>query len=214
MPAPGKCPSCGLELGPYVETRCPQCGVDLAPKSPVTAGVWLLDLMSGIFGTLFLLGCFFGFFFYTNSSSLSDLYAGQPYHATTFRVINVQYTQTQDPVLVSAYAVGMVEGQRETMDVMPYVVNLPGFHNGLPINQLELMTLVPAGTVIPVYLFPNLQGVNRIQLILARPPAENYRRLAVWTSNRAFPVIGLFGVLAALLGLARFGISRLERFAH
>jgi len=89
-----------------------------------------------------------------------------------------------------------------------------GYRRDLPIDQLELMTLVPAGTVIPVYLFPNLQGVNRIQLILARPPAENYRRLAVWTSNRAFPVIGLFGVLAALLGLARFGISRLERFAH
>jgi hypothetical protein len=214
MQASNQCPRCGLDLGEFVETHCPQCGVSLAPKSPVTAGVWLLDLMCGIFATLFVLGCFFGFFLYMNTSSLADLYAGQPYHVTTFRVMSVQYSQTYDPPLSWAYAFGMIEGHKETMDVWPYVVKLPDFHNGRPMNQLALMNLVPAGTVIPVYLFPNLNGVNRIQVILTTPTAEHYRRLAVWTSSRALPVVGLCGILAVLLGFARVGLSRMEAMSR
>ena len=213
MQAPIKCPTCGLELGEFVETHCPHCGMSLAPKPPMTVGIWLLDLMIAIFGTLFVLGCLFGLPLYLNSSSRAELYAGQPYHATTFRVISVEYHQmSSDPGFqIWAYGLGMVEGKKEFMDLIPYLSTLPTFHNRLPMNQPELMNMVPEGTVIPVYLFPNLKGANRIQLILARPTAESYHRLAAWTSNRAFPMALLCGIVATLLGFARYGISRSAR---
>jgi hypothetical protein len=211
MPAPSKCPQCGLELGQFVETHCPQCGVSLAPKPPMTVGVWLLDLMIAISGTLFVMGSVFGLPLYLNSSSSAELYAGQPYHATTFRVISVQYSQTSDPLQQYAYGLGMVEGKREMMDLIPYIGTLPTFHNKNPTNQLELKEMVPEGTSIPVYLFPNLEGVNRVQLILSRPTAESYARLATWTTNHAFPVVALCGLIAALLGFARYAISRSAR---
>ena len=198
-------------MGEFVETHCPQCGVSLAPKPPMTVGVWLLDLMIAISGTLFVMGCVFGLPLYLNSSSSAELYAGQPYHATTFRVISVQYSQTLEPFQQYAYGLGVVEGNREMMDLVPYIGTLPTFHNKLPTNQLELMEMVPEGRSIPVYLFPNLKGVNRIQLILARPTAENYARLATWTTNRAFPWVALCGMIAALLGFARYAISRSAR---
>jgi len=213
MQAPIKCPTCGLELGQFVETHCPHCGMSLAPKPPITVGIRLLDLMIEILGTLFVLGCVFGFPLYLNSSSQAELYAGQPYRATMLRVISVEYhrTNSDQGFQVWAYGLGMVEGKKETMDLIPYLGTLPTFHNRLPTNQHELMDMVPEGTAIPVYLFPNLTGANRVQLILARPTAENYRRLAAWTSNRAFPMALLCGIIATLLGFARYGISRSAR---
>ena len=208
MQTPSRCPQCGLELGRYVETHCPQCGVSFAPKPPVTVGLWLLDLTIAISATLFVMGCVFGLPLYLNSSSSAELYAGQPYHATTFRVTSVQYGQTADPFQIWATGNGMVEGKREMMDLMPYLGTLPDYNYKLPTSQVELMTKVPEGTVIPVYAFPNLKGANRIQLIQARPTAENYSRLAAWTSNRAFPVVALLGTLTALLGLTRYVIWR------
>jgi len=208
MRPPSKCATCGLELGEFVETHCPRCGRSLAPKPPVTVGVWLLDLAMGIFAVLFVMGCIFGLPLYMNSSARAELYAGQPYHATAFRVTYVQYSVTPHPYRVFAYATGMVEGKKETMDLIPYLGTLPGMQTRLPVNQGELMAIVPEGTVIPVYLFPNLAGANRIQMSMMRPPAEHYRWLTAWTSNKAFPVVALFGIIAGLLGLLRFAIFR------
>ncbi len=214
MPAPSKCPSCGLELGPYAETHCPQCGVNLAPKPPMTAGIWLLDLMIAICGSLFVLGALFGFVFYMNTSSQEQLYQGATYHATTFRVTSVQYSrawsmdgQHGGHFETYASAIGIVEGQKESMDLLPYV-------NAIPRDQYQLMDWVPEGSVIPVDLFPTLRGHNRIQVIHEVPTEEYYRRRATWASNRALPVVGAIGILAALLSLARFFLFANWRVAN
>lgn len=202
MQAPSKCPRCGLDLDRYIETHCPQCGLNFAAKPP-TAGILLIDWMIGICGTLLVLTSVGWFALYMNSSSRTELYEGAPYHATTFRVMSVQYT----PVTVGidgassgpfASAVGIVEGQRETMDLLPYVY---------PRDRLELMQRFPEGTVISVYMFPTLRGVNRIQRV-GLPPAEKYQLQATWASNRALPVVAGIGMLTALLVLGRFLVSR------
>jgi hypothetical protein len=211
MRPPSKCPQCGLELGEFAETHCPQCGVSLAPKPPVTFGIWLLDLVIGIFATLFVMCCVFGLPLYLNSSSRAELYAGQPYHAATFRVTSVQYVQEADPAQIFAYGNGMVEGKKEMMDLIPYLGTLPAYQTQLPRSLGELMAVVPEGTRIGVYLFPNLVGADRIQLIQGRLPAEHYRRLTMWTTNKAFPAVALLGVVASLLGLARYAIWRSAR---
>jgi hypothetical protein len=214
MRAPTKCPRCGIDLGFYVETHCPQCSVNLTPKPPITAGIWLLDLMIAICGSLFVLGSLFGFVFYMNSSSREQLYQGAPYHATTYRVTSVQYSVVWlggggkgIHSETNASAIGIVEGQKESMDLLPYL-------NRIPRDQHQLMGWVPEGTVIPVYLFPTLRGQSRIQLIHAVPTKEWYRGRATWASNRALPVVGAIGILAALLSLARFSLFANRRVAN
>lgn len=170
----------------------------------MTVGIWLLDLMTGICGTLFVLGALFGLVFYVNSSSRAQLYNGAPYHATTFRVTFVQYMWVGGGEIGShseASDTGIVEGRKETMDLMPFLGRTPN-------NQGELMTMVPEGTLLHVYLFPTLQGLSRIQPIGEVPTEEWYRGSATWAASRALPIVGLIGILTALLGLARFSLSR------
>src|SRR5579864_9487813 len=204
MLSPTKCPSCGLELGRYVETHCPQCGLSFAPKHPTTVGIRLLDVMISICGVLFFFASVWSLASYLDSSSHAELYAGAPYHSTTFRVISVQYTPpTAGTDLAastgpSAYAVGIVEGQKETMDLLPYVY---------PQDRIELTQRFPEGTVIPVYLFPTLEGANRIQRV-GIPPAEKFQRRATWVSNLARRLVGGIGMLMALLLLGRVFLSR------
>jgi len=208
MQAFAKCPNCGLDLGAYVETRCPQCGVSLAPKPPMTAGIWFLDLITGVCGTLFVLGSVFGLVFYENSASRAQLYKGAPYHATTFRVTFVQYMWVGgNGGHTEATATGIVEGQEETMNLMPHLSRTPR-------NQGDLMKMVPRGTLIPVYLFPTLQGRSRIQSIREVPTEEWYRACTTWASNRALPWVGVIGILTVLLALARFSLSRNRTVAN
>ncbi len=203
-----RCPSCGLDLGAYVETHCPQCGVSLAPKTCMTMGIWLLDLMIAICGTLLVLASMFVFTSYMNSSSRAELYEGSPYHATTFRVTSVQYIRNVTVGVdgatssgASVFAIGIVEGQKESMNLWPYL-------HRLPLNQEQLMAWVPEGTVISIYLFPTLRGQNRVQLIGPVPTAEAYQRQVTWVRNRELPVVGVIGVLTALLSLARVLLRR------
>ena len=178
--------------------------MSLAPKPPVGIGIRVLDLAIAICGTLLLFASMFVFASYMNSSSRAELYDGAPYHAATFRVISVQYTpkivgsDIVDSTGPTASAVGIVEGQREAMDLLPYIV---------PRDQYDLMERFPKGTVIPVYLFPTLRGQNRIQRI-GTPAAERYQQQVTWTTNRALPVAAGMGMLTALLGLGRFFLSR------
>lgn len=208
MQAASRCPSCDLDLGVYVETHCPQCGVSLAPKMPITAAIWLLDVMIAISGTLLVLASMFVFACYMNWSSGAELYNGAPYHAAKFRVTRVEFIRRVTVGVDGAtsseaavYADGVVDGQRESMNLWPYLHTLPQ-------NQEQLKSWVPEGTVISVYLFPTLRGQNRIQLIGAIPTAEGYQRQVTWVSNRALPVVGVIGVLTALLSLARFLLRR------
>jgi hypothetical protein len=212
MHAPTKCPGCGVDLGFYVETHCPRCGVNLTPKPPVPPGIWLLDLMIAICGSLFVLGSLFVFGFYMNASSREQLYQGAPYRATTLRVTSVQYSLVRVPAgdgtnsETRASAVGIVEGQKESMDLLPYL-------NAIPHDRYQLMDWVPNGTVIHVYLFPTLRGQNRIQAIYSVPTEAWYRGRTTWALNRALPVVGAIGILAALLGLARFFLFATRRVA-
>jgi hypothetical protein len=202
-----KCPNCKLDLGHYVETHCPQCGKNFALKTPMTVAIWLLNLSIVVSGTLFVFGCMFVFAAYTNNSSRERLYEGEPYHATTLRVISVQYSQR----IVSdgeqgahsetdVYAIGIVEGRRESMDLLGYL-------HGIPRDQSQLMAWVPEGTVIPIHLFPTLKGQNRVQPIRDVPAAEWYHRRAKWASDSVFPIVGAFGILTALLAFARFHVA-------
>lgn len=158
----------------------------------------------GICATFFVLASVGWFVFYMNSSARAELYTGAPYHATTFRVISVQYTPLSAgagdmaPTGPIATAVGIVEGQKETMDLLPYV---------FPSDREELMQRVPPGTVIPVYLFPTLDGVNRIQLIRG-PAAQRYQRQSTWATTRALPVVALLGLLTLILSLTRYSLWR------
>ena len=208
MQAPSKCPSCGLDLGRYIEARCPQCGLNFAAK-PRTTGILLIDSMLGICGTLLVLASVGWFSLSMNSSSRAELYKGAPFRATTFRVISVQYSPptlgidgaTTAPI---ASAVGIVEGQRETMDLLPYIY---------PRGRDELIAHFPEGTVIPIYLFPTLRGANRIQR--AGPaPAEKYQQQAIWASNHILAIVGGIGMLTALLLLCRFLVSRNRTIAN
>lgn len=213
MQSSSKCRSCGLDLGRYVETHCPQCGVNLAPKTASTAVIWLLNVMIGTCGTLFVLASTLLLALYLNSSSQANLYKGEAYHATTFRVTSVYYTRrvttTGDQlssVDIAAYGIGIVEGKREAMDLYPYL-------RTMPLNQQQLEAWVPEGTVIPVYIFPTLRGQNRVQIIGPVPTAEAYERQATWASSRWLSAVGMLGAIMAPLILARSFLSRKRREA-
>ena len=209
MPALTKCPDCGLELGQYVETRCPQCGGDFTPRLPVTFGIRLLDLLIAVSGALLVFASIFAFTSYMNSSSRAELYRGAPYHPTTFRVTSVHYEHriTYDAeggasTQIIAFAMGVVEGQKESMDLLSYIV---------PRNQKQLEKVFPPGTVVPVYLFPTLEGENRIRRVSGVPTAERYQQQVTWVTNRVLPVVGVLAILTALLVFARLSISRNQR---
>jgi hypothetical protein len=161
-----------------------------------------------------VLGALFGFVFYKNTSSRAQLYEGAPYHSTTFRVTSVQFARITSlsgtkgtHTETRASASGLVEGHKESMDLLPYL-------NRIPRDEHELRERVPEGTVIPVYLFPTLMWQDRIQLIHGVPTEEWYSGLAAWVSNRVFPVVGAIGILTALLSLARFYLSRNHTVAN
>jgi hypothetical protein len=66
-------------------------------------------------------------------------------------------------------------------------------------NQAELNDSVPPGTVIPVYLFPNLKGRSRIQEIDVLPPGEASRRTETWVLRRVTAALAVLGGLIFLL---------------
>jgi hypothetical protein len=53
--------------------------------------------------------------------------------------------------------------------------------------------------VIPVYLFPNLKGQSRIQVIDVLPPGEASRRTEMWVLRRAPAALAVLGALIFLL---------------
>jgi hypothetical protein len=184
--------------------------VNFTPE-PLTPGILLLNWTIGICGTFFVLASIGWFAFYMNASSRAELYEGAPYRVTTFRVTSVQYYRIATDTLnggtssvAAASASGIVEGQRESMDLLPCL-------NKIPQDQQDVEQQVPAGTVIGVYLFPTLRGENRIQRIGGLPPAEKYQRQATWASSRAFPVVGFMGLLTVFLSLARYSLWRSAR---
>jgi len=168
------------------------------PLSSRRTSILLLDLLIAILGLAFLCCLLFGFVTFVNAHNAFKRVEGQPYHATTFQVIRPYYQKSagMHGTDVAVYASGMAEGKREWMNLLPYLKPAPR-------NQSELNALVPPGTTIQVYLFPNLKGQSRIQVIDSLPSGEANRRTETWVLRRAPQGLAVMGALILFLLLLR-----------
>jgi hypothetical protein len=169
--------------------------------------VILLDLTIAILGLAFLVCLLFGFVTFINAHNAFKRVQGQPYHATTFQVTRPYYQKSAGThgTYVAVYASGMVESKKEWMNLLPYLKRVPR-------DQAELNDSVPPGTVIPVYLFPNLKGQSRIQVIDVLPPGEASRRTEAWVLRSAPAALAvLSGLILLLVRIRRFCASPATR---
>lgn len=143
-----------------------------------------------LFGTLL-----FSFVAFMNSWSRWHRYDGQPYHRAEFQVKRA-YFQRGSKGGIDIYASGTVEDQPQWMD-------LESFVQPLPRSQEELDSAVPAGTSIPIYLFPNLKGRTRVRVYRETPPAEAYRSSAMNALQYGLGGLALGAGLIFLLSRAR-----------
>ena len=183
------------------QTARPKPAVAPAPQS--TAAL-ILAIAIGIC-TLALFSCLlFGSVMFLNSWLAWQRFQGHSYHATTFQVARVYYRHTpgNHGGSIDMHASGTVEGQKEWMNLFPYL-------NTKPRSQQELESMVPAGTVIPVYLFSDLKGTTRVQLIGPLPPAEANHRQAMLVLNRTLALVAALG--AVIFVLVRIRRSTMER---
>jgi hypothetical protein len=154
----------------------------------------LLTAAIGFCGFCVFACLLFGFVSILNWHIAYRRFHGQPYHETAFQVIRPYYQSSagmHGPDR-SVYARGLVGGDTEWMNLLPYLSRMPQ-------GQAELNGLVPQGTVIPVYLFTHLRGRERVQVIGVLPPAEtNYkaemRALRTWSI-----ALGVLGALVFVL---------------
>lgn len=123
------------------------------PRASWPASVIVLSLVIAILGLAFVCCLLFGFVSVMNAHAAFKRVQGQPYHASTFQVTRPYYQRSagMHGPDISVYASGVVEGKKEWMNLVPYLKRVP-------LGQAELDEAVPAGTSIPVYLFPNLKG--------------------------------------------------------
>jgi hypothetical protein len=154
----------------------------------------VLDLSIAILGLAFVCCLLFGFVIFMNAHTAFERVQGQPYHAATFQVIRPYYQKSpgMHGPQISAYASGIVEGKKEWMSLFPYFKRYPR-------DQAELNDLLPPGTVIPVYLLPNLKGRSRIEVIDVLPPGEASRRTEVSVLRRVPVALAILGGLIFLL---------------
>jgi hypothetical protein len=169
------------------------------PLSSQPISVILLSLAIAVLGFAFLCGLLFGLVAFLNAHNAVERVQGQPYHATTFQVTRPYYQRSagMHGPDIAIYASGMVEGEKEWMNLVPYLRRDP--RDRLPQNQGEVNDVVPPGTVIPVYLFPNLKGQSRIEVIDVLPPGEASRRTEMWVLQRAPVALAVLGALIFLL---------------
>jgi len=113
----------------------------------------------------------FAFVMFMNSWDRWHRYEGQAYQRSEFQVARAYY-QTHSKGGPDIYASGTVDGQREWMNLQPYLHTLPH-------DQNELDARAPRGTSIPVYLFPGLKGRSRVQLNNGVLPGEASQREAM-----------------------------------
>jgi len=164
------------------------------PLSPRPVTVLLLNLAIAILGLVFLSCLLFGSVAFLNAYIASQRVQGQPYHATTFQVTRPYYQRSagMHGPDIAVYASGIVEDKKEWMNLLPYLKPAPR-------DQAELDDSVPPGTMIPVYLFPNLKGQSRIQVIDILPPGEASRRTEMWVLRRVPVALAVLGVVIFLL---------------
>ena len=186
----------GTALSAVIKAR--PAGVPAVPRRPVSNPLLFKILSVAIALASFAMGCIllFGFAMFMNSWDRWHQYEGHPYQRTDF-VVTRTYFQTHTRGGPSIYASGTVDGGKEWMDLQPYLKFRPH-------NQDELDTQVAAGTVIPVYFFPDLKGRTRVQVSSNPPPAETSRRAAMNTLNSSLVGLAVMaGIIFALVLLRR-----------
>ncbi|MFZ0733794.1 MAG: hypothetical protein WAM79_15830 [Candidatus Sulfotelmatobacter sp.] len=181
-----------------------QAGPRPAPRMPtrhpilfrvVSIGIVLCSMI--FFATLLL-----GFVVCMNAWTRWHQYEGQPHHQTSFQVVRVYYQKSLYQKNssfrsgVSVYASGTVEGQREWMNLLPYLHTMPR-------DLEELDERVPVGTSIPIYLFPNLKGRSRLCVLEAGLPSEASHRHVIDTLNYGTGGLALSGAIIFLLARLR-----------
>lgn len=137
----------------------------------------------------------FGFVIFMNAWTRWHEYQGQLYQRTEFQVKHVYY-QRGSKGGTDISASGMVEGHLESMSLSSYV-------HPLPRSKAELESRVPTGTVIPVYLFPNLKGRARVQVYEPVPPAEAAHRMTVSTVKTTLLALAVMAIVLFVLNRLR-----------
>lgn len=186
----------GTALSTVIKPR--PAGTPAAPKRPVSNPVLFKTLSVAIVLSSFVTGCIllFGFVSFMNSWQRWHQYEGHPYQRTEF-VVTKAYYQGHVRGGPYLYASGTVEGNQEWMGLRPYL-------NSVPHSQEELDTQVAAGTVIPVYFFPDLKGRARVQILSDLPPAEGGRRAAMSTLHSSLVWLAVMtGILFVLFFVRR-----------
>jgi hypothetical protein len=185
----------GTAVSTLVKPRA--AGAPVAPQRPVSNPLLFKILSVAIGLCSFVVACFllFGFVSFMNSWERWHRYEGHPYQRTDFVVTRV-YLQTHTRGGPDIYASGTVEGKKEWMSLRPYL-------NFVPHSQEELDSQVGAGTVIPVYFFPDLKGRTRVQVLSDPAPAEANRRTAMSTLNSYLVRVAVTAGIIFLLFLLR-----------
>lgn len=167
------------------------------PPRPVTRPTLFRVLSFGIAlcSVVFFSILLFGFVSFMNSWTRWHRYEGQRYHRSEFQVTRAYWQKSGRGF--SVYASGIVDSNREWMSLTPYLHDTPR-------SQAELDDLVPTGTSIPIYLFPDLKGRARVQALEDAPPAEASRRTAMNTLNYGLPGLAVTaGIILVLSRLRR-----------
>ena len=164
-----------IVIGTALSARAKARALTVQPGPPRTVARPLLFRVTSLavgLSSLVLFSCLlFGFVMFMNSWDRWHRYEGQRYERTEFHVKQV-YFQRGSRGGVDVYANGTVDGNKEWMSLLPYLYTRPH-------DQGDLELKVPQGTTIPIYLFPNLKGRSRVEVIGDVPPAEGYRRAAM-----------------------------------
>jgi hypothetical protein len=170
--------------------------------SPQPISVQLLNVAVVVCGVCVFACLLFGFVMVLNLHVAYRRFQGQPFHATAFQVIRPYYQSSagMHGPDTQVYAKGLVEGKEEWMNLLPYLRRMPH-------EQAELDDLAPEGTVIPVYLFSNLRGQTRVQMIGALPPAETNHRAEMLALRK-------WSFALSVLGALLFVLVRIRRYCQ
>lgn len=172
-----------------------QPGVRPIPQKPLSHPTLFRMLSIAIALSTLAVVCIllFGTVMFLNEWTRWHQYEGQYYERNQFQVTQT-YFQRGSKGSINISASGTVDGNREWMNLRPYVHSTPRTYD-------ELYALVPVGTTIPIYFCPHMKGRARVQVFSEIPPAEESHRAAMTTLNHA--LLALAATLALIFGLTR-----------
>jgi len=171
------------------------------PQRPIVHPVLfrIVSIALALCALAFVSSVLFGFVAFMNSWNRWHQYEGQSYHQSEFQITQV-YFQRGRKGAVDAYASGTVEGQREWMNLIPYLHQTPR-------SEAQLDELVGPGITIPIFFFPKLKGRARVQFDDGIPPAEAARVDTIKALK--------YGLLCAVLSAGMlFLLSRLRGLCY